>query len=80
MDEVIRATEGDIPGCMLFADDVVLVGRGSIGSWSFRGKPWNRKLLDLVELRPSTHGAVLVLLKEHMEPPCVVLVTDDNPY
>jgi hypothetical protein len=42
---------------MLFADDVVLVDdsrTGSIGSWIFAGKHWNRKVLDLVELKPST--------------------------
>jgi hypothetical protein len=42
MDEVTRDIQGDIPWCMLFADDVVLVDdsqTGSIGSWCFGGKP-----------------------------------------
>ena len=37
MDEVTRDIQGDIPWCMLFADDVVLVDEsraGLIGSWS----------------------------------------------
>jgi hypothetical protein len=57
MNEVTRDIQGEMPWCMLFADDVVLADNnrtGSIGSWSFGGKPWNRKVLDLVELKSST--------------------------
>ena len=41
---------------MLFADDVVLVDDSQMGvNRKFYGdKPWNRKGLGLVELKPST--------------------------
>ena len=38
MDDVIRGIQGDIPWCMLFADDVVLVDESRtalIGIWSY---------------------------------------------
>ena len=58
MDEVTRDIQGDIPWCMLFADDVVLVDDSRTGvnrKLSYGDKPWNRKGLGLlVELKPST--------------------------
>ena len=64
MDEVTRDIQEDIPWCMLFADDVVLVddSRTGVNRKFYGDKPWNWKGLDLVELKPSTWCAVLVLL------------------
>jgi hypothetical protein len=50
MDEVTRDIQGDIPWCMLFVDDVVLVDdsrKGVNRKLNFGDKPWNRKVLDL---------------------------------
>jgi hypothetical protein len=47
MDEVTRDIQGGIPWCMLFADDVVLVGE----SWSCGDELWRQKVLGLVGLK-----------------------------
>ena len=57
MDEITRDIQGDIPWCVLFADDVVLVDGSLTGvnrKLSYGDKPWNQKVLGLVELKPST--------------------------
>ena len=51
MDEVTRNIQGDIPWCMLFADDVVLVDESRTGSYG--GRLWSPKVLDSVELKLS---------------------------
>ena len=54
MDEVTRDIQGDIPWCMLFADDVVLVDESRTGvNWSYGGRLWSPKVLDSVELKLS---------------------------
>jgi hypothetical protein len=57
MDEVTRDIQGDIPWCMLFADDVVLVDESRTGltkSWSCGNELWRQKVLCLVGLKQST--------------------------
>ena len=49
MDKVTRDIQGDIPWCMLFADDVVLVDESRTGSYG--GRLWSPKVLDSVELK-----------------------------
>ena len=51
MDEVIRDIQGNIPWCMLFVDDVVLVDESRTGSYG--GRLWSPKVLDSVELKLS---------------------------
>ena len=56
MDEVTRDIQGDIPWCMLFADDVVLVDESWTGvnqKLSYGGRLWSPKVLDSVELKLS---------------------------
>ena len=57
MDEVTRGIQGDIPWCMLFADDVVLVDDSR--TWVNRKLELWRQTLEskgfrLIELKPST--------------------------
>ena len=56
MDEVTTDIQGDIPWCMLFADDVVIVVESQTGvnqNWSYGGRLWSSKVLDSVELKLS---------------------------
>jgi hypothetical protein len=58
MDEITRDIQYGIPWCMLFADDVVLVGM-RVGpkltrSWSCGDELWRQKVLCLVGLKWST--------------------------
>ena len=56
MDEVTRDIQGDIPWCMLFVDDVVLVDESWIGV-NQKLELWQEtlesKVLDSVELKLS---------------------------
>jgi hypothetical protein len=58
MDEVTRDIQGDIPWCMLFADDVVLVDESQAGVnrklGSCGGRPLSPKVLEQVELKQNT--------------------------
>ena len=56
MDEVTRDIQGDIPWCMLFADDVVLVDESRTGVNQKLELWWETldpKVLDSVELKLS---------------------------
>ena len=49
MDELTRAIQDEIPWCMLFADDIVLVDKTRAGvkpNWSYGGKLQNLEVLD----------------------------------
>jgi hypothetical protein len=49
MDEVTRDIQGDIPWCMLFADDVLLVDESQAGvnrNCSCGGRPLSPKVLE----------------------------------
>ena len=56
MDEVTRDIQGDVPLCMLFADDVVLVDESRTGVNQKLELWWETldpKVLDSVELKLS---------------------------
>ena len=56
MDGVTRDIQGDIPWCMLFADDVVLVDESRTGvnqKLELCGRLCSPKVLDSVELKLS---------------------------
>jgi hypothetical protein len=56
MDEVTRDIQGDIPWCMLFTDDMVLVDKSRTTltrSWSCGDELWRQKTLGLVGLKQS---------------------------
>jgi hypothetical protein len=52
IDEVIRDIQGDIPWCILFIDDVVLVDESRTGVGQ-KLELWRRKVLGLVGLKRS---------------------------
>jgi hypothetical protein len=54
IDEVTRDIQCDIPWCMLFADDVILMDESRMGltrSWSCGDELWRQKVLGLVGLK-----------------------------
>ena len=56
MDEITKDIQGDIPWCMFFADDVILIDESKIvliANQSYGGRLWNRNGLDLVGLKLS---------------------------
>ena len=70
IDEVTKNIQGDIPWCMLFADDVVQVDESRAGvnrKLELWRQTLNPRVLNLVGQKPSICGAILVAIDARTE-------------